>query len=232
MQYLNTVIESQNIRSFISEQCNQKIIDIVGSTITSITNENILISNNSLDCFITEGDILSTYDNIRSWSSSDMVEYMEAVSTLISNNLITEDQKIELLEEVLNRSKVAQIKYDSMKKNKGKVKSAPSSPGLKGKGFIDKVKGGYTRGKGNSVGIVGAAKGVVGAGGAAAKHIRQGVTKLVGKANIGSFRRNSRLTRKIDDFTKSGNDPTRLDAYVKKYKEREERIKKKNKRKK
>jgi hypothetical protein len=157
MQYLKNVMESEGVQTLVNE--HDELINVtINNTIKSIVDENINIAKINLDSFVTEGDLLETYEDISTWASNDVQEYLEAVSEVLSDNELTQEDKLEILE------------------------AAPNALKRSNKNIVAKMKDGYKRGSDKGTSKVGkVAKGVIGAGGAAARHIRQKYTRAKGK---------------------------------------------------
>nr|MBC8427553.1 hypothetical protein [Pseudomonadota bacterium] len=96
MQYLKSVMEAKGVQTLVNE--NDAIINnLVNQTITDITTENITIVRDNLEQFIVEGDLLETYEDISTWASEDVQYYMEAISEVLADQELTQEQKVAII---------------------------------------------------------------------------------------------------------------------------------------
>ena len=96
MQYVQSVMESDGVQALVNE--NDAIInDIVNKTMSSIVTENISIARSNVEFFIAENDILETYEDISTWANEDVQEYMEAISMVLSDSGLTQEDKIAII---------------------------------------------------------------------------------------------------------------------------------------
>jgi hypothetical protein len=118
MQYLKNVMESEGVQTLVNE--NDKLInDTIDSTISSIIEANINIAKDNLDSFVVEGDLLDTYEDISIWANEDLQEYMETVSMILSDKELTQEQKLEILQEGRTAYLQGKLGTKSMKDQKG-----------------------------------------------------------------------------------------------------------------
>jgi hypothetical protein len=95
MRYIKGIVSNENVQELIVS--TEGIIEEVVSVVTPrLLTANSVAVKNSLSTF-AEGDLLETFENIRSFAENDMATFIGCIADVLSDTVLTNEDKVAVI---------------------------------------------------------------------------------------------------------------------------------------
>jgi len=101
MVYVQNIVAQESVQELIFSS-EENINAILETAVPSIAAMNGALVKESLDSFIEDDDLLTTYENIAQFSENDMATFIESIAVVLGDEELTEEDKIEIINYALS----------------------------------------------------------------------------------------------------------------------------------
>lgn len=121
MRYTQGVVSAPAVQELIVTS-EQVINDVVKLVTPRLVSADTRLVRRSLGDFV-EGDIVDTYENIAFFAQQDMLAFLEGVTSVLSDNVLSMETKIDILNWVLDDKTdvVQELSFDDIKNGAGEA---------------------------------------------------------------------------------------------------------------